>query len=104
MPSQFSTGYNSPHSTRGVVRSPLARLRITTEHCPQVTLRVLDLLGRNAVIPWVIKFSRRPRSLLIELEVEDVPPAATAALANRIAAIVKVRSVRVLGKRSRTGA
>lgn len=92
---------NQPASSRPLKRAPFKhrnaslRLRITTAHCPQVMLRVLDTLARQSVTPWVIAFSRRPRTQFIEVHADDLPNMATETLANRLESLVNVRSVQI---------
>lgn len=83
-------------------RAPSMRLRITMAPCPQVMSQVLSILARQAVTPWVISYSRRPRTQYIEVQTDRLPSNASETLLNSLQGLVHVRSVRMAARTNGT--
>jgi len=89
------TASTSPYPPRKVPREQIACLEVTTDHCPQVLLRVLGLVARHGAIPHGIHFERRPTILQIRVEIDTLAPAQLRTLNCRIEEIPTVRSSRI---------
>lgn len=49
-------------------RDRVLRLTVETQLCPQITLRILDLLSRQWIVPLSIAARRLPDGMTIEVE------------------------------------
>ena len=75
-------------------RSQIARLRVTTDICPQVFSRVLGLIAQQDIVPVAMNFEHRARSLRFEIAVAGLAPHPAALIAAKVGEMVRVRSAR----------
>ncbi len=90
---------SAPTLYRPVRKTPndrLCRLQVEAEICPNVLLRVLDLVSRHALVPLTITSERRDDHLWLEVAVDGLPERAAQILLGNVEAMVKVRDARLV--------
>jgi hypothetical protein len=78
-------------------RDRILRLHVEAELCPQVMLRVLDLLSRQALLPLAIAAERGDDHIRMEIDLEGdlLSEPRDALLIDKVEAIVMVRGARL---------
>jgi hypothetical protein len=83
-----------PRSAAKLSRDQIARLKVTTDICPQVFSRVMGLFAQRDILPIAMCFERRARSLRFEIAVASLDTQHIGPLAAKVVELVRVRSAR----------
>lgn len=86
-------------STRAASPAPecLYRYRITADRCPQVLLRILGLIAQHVELPGSVACTRHDDRIDAEVAIDSLSPERAEILRLKLAAIVTVRDVVLLG-------
>ncbi|HVI99484.1 MAG TPA: hypothetical protein VM657_10505 [Sphingomonas sp.] len=79
-----------------VPRERIVTLRAETDHCPQVLLRILGMVGQHDTIPLSIGAERDEDGQHVTIEIDTLPDHIVALLLAKIEAIVTVRRAEIV--------
>jgi acetolactate synthase regulatory subunit len=88
------TAHPKPYAVK-IPRDQMVRLEVEAEICPNVILRVLDILAHRSLIPFSIETARAEDGIRLAVEIEPLSGAELSMLTSKIAAIIFVRSARI---------